>query len=67
MQLVERPQIAMAERLGIHPSGAEGIFDPLEYRPIAVIALNIASTSVMLTSLIIIAARIVQVGYASAS
>jgi hypothetical protein len=40
MQLVERPQIAMAGRLGIHPSGAEGIFDPLEYRPIAVIALN---------------------------
>src|SRR6516225_3720274 len=40
VQLVERPQIAMAGLLGVYSSGAERIFYALQYRPISVIALN---------------------------
>src|SRR5215469_9649644 len=40
VQLVERPQIAMAGPLGIHPSSTECIINPLHYRPISVITLN---------------------------
>jgi len=40
VQLVERPQIAMAGPLGIYSSGAERVIDPLQYRAISVIALN---------------------------
>jgi hypothetical protein len=40
VQLVERPQIAMAGSLGINASGTECIVNPLHYRPISVIALN---------------------------
>jgi hypothetical protein len=40
VQLVERPQIAMARLLRVYSSGAECIFYTLQYRPIPVIALN---------------------------
>src|SRR6516225_4641207 len=40
VQLVERPQIAMAGLLRVYSSGAERIFYPLQYRPISLIALN---------------------------
>ena len=40
MQLVEWPQIAVAGLLRINPSSTESIVDPLQYRPISVIALN---------------------------
>src|SRR6516225_6999223 len=40
VQLVERPQIAMAGPLGIHSGSAERIVNPLQYRAISVIALN---------------------------
>jgi hypothetical protein len=40
VQLVERPQIAMAGPLGIYSSGAKRVIDPLQYRAISVIALN---------------------------
>jgi hypothetical protein len=38
VQLVERPQIAMAGPLGINSSGAERIFYALQHWPISVIA-----------------------------
>jgi hypothetical protein len=40
VQLVERPQIAMAGLLGINSSGSERIVNPLYYRPISVVALD---------------------------
>jgi hypothetical protein len=40
VQLVERPQIAMAEPVGINTSGTECIVNPLHYRPNSAIALN---------------------------
>jgi hypothetical protein len=40
MQLVERPQIAMARSLGIYSSGTECFVNPLQYWAISVIALN---------------------------
>src|SRR5689334_21301665 len=40
VQLVKRPQIAMAGLLGINSSGSERIVNPLYYRPICVITLN---------------------------
>ena len=35
VQLVERPQIAMAGPLGIYSSGAERVIDPLQYGAIS--------------------------------
>jgi hypothetical protein len=40
VQLVERPQIAMAGPLGINAGGPERIVNPLYYRPISVVTLN---------------------------
>src|SRR6516225_5835880 len=40
VQLVERPEIAMAGPLGINSGGSKRRVDPLQYRPISVVALN---------------------------
>jgi hypothetical protein len=48
VQLVERPQIAMAGLLGINSSGSERIVNPLYYRPISVVALDHCFESVIL-------------------